>query len=240
MVSATAVPVDGWPGYFVEPTGRLFRVRADGSEFEPKQQILAGYVYITLSSPSKRRPVRLNRIVATAFKGRPPFDRAEARHLDGDKLNNCDSNIAWGTAKDNADDRERHGRTSRGEESGLAKLSDLDVQKIRKAVRLGATGDAIAEMFHISGVNVSLIVRRETWAHVADVDVELGFDPKSLAKRVARGSAHKLSKLTKEDVFDIRRRAESGEKRACLAEEFGVSWTHINRIVRNEVWPSME
>lgn len=40
--------------------------------------------------------------------GLAPVENAETRHLDGDKVNNKPENLAWGTAKENALDRERH------------------------------------------------------------------------------------------------------------------------------------
>lgn len=44
--------------------------------------------------------------------------RQEVRHLDGDKRNTAPSNLVWGTARENAADRERHGRTARGLRNG--------------------------------------------------------------------------------------------------------------------------
>jgi len=43
-----------------------------------------------------------------AFHGEKP-DGYEARHLDGDKLNNHPSNLAWGTHSENECDKMKHG-----------------------------------------------------------------------------------------------------------------------------------
>ncbi len=52
--------------------------------------------------------------VARKYLPERPSLKHQIRHLDGNKMNNSYLNLAWGTAKDNADDRERHGRTVRG------------------------------------------------------------------------------------------------------------------------------
>ena len=56
----------------------------------------------------------MHRIVALAFAGPQPAARVEVRHLNGNRHDNRALNLAWGTAKENAMDREQHGRTSRG------------------------------------------------------------------------------------------------------------------------------
>ena len=72
------------------------------------------YPCVMLRYAGKRKRVAVHRMVALNFIGLPPFAGAEVRHLDGDHSNPRWDNLAWGTAKDNADDREQHGRTARG------------------------------------------------------------------------------------------------------------------------------
>lgn len=74
-----------------------------------------GYLKVRLVVKGKRRNIKVHRLVALAFLGAPPSPFHEVRHIDGNRLNNHAENLAWGTSKENADDRERHGRTSRGE-----------------------------------------------------------------------------------------------------------------------------
>lgn len=46
----------------------------------------------------------VHQVVCLTFHGPPPFEGALVRHLDNDASNNAAENLAWGTAKDNADD----------------------------------------------------------------------------------------------------------------------------------------
>jgi len=79
-----------------------------------------GYLVVRVNGALPGRRVRrwVHVLVATAFHGSRPSPEHEVRHLDGCKTNNRADNLAWGTAKENAMDRERHGRTRRGALNG--------------------------------------------------------------------------------------------------------------------------
>lgn len=72
-------------------------------------------------------------LVLGAFVGPCP-EGEEARHLDGMPGNNALANLCWGTPKANADDRTRHGRTPRGVDQHLARLTPIDVVAIRNEI----------------------------------------------------------------------------------------------------------
>lgn len=68
-----------------------------------------GYVILSIvPNNGKRRQWRLHQLVAAAFLGEKPAGY-ETRHLDGNKLNNRITNLAYGTASENGLDRVRHG-----------------------------------------------------------------------------------------------------------------------------------
>ena len=73
-----------------------------------------GYPCVRVVIKGKSKRIAVHKLVARAYLGPQPAPGYEVRHLDGNKLNSHAGNLAWGTPKDNADDRERHGRTSRG------------------------------------------------------------------------------------------------------------------------------
>lgn len=73
-----------------------------------------GYPSVRMLIEGKRVRKLVHRLVAKKFLSPRPTPQHQIRHLDGDKTNNAAENLAWGTAKENAADRERHGRTSRG------------------------------------------------------------------------------------------------------------------------------
>jgi len=51
-----------------------------------------------------------------------------------------------------------------------------------------------------------------------------------------RGEAVNTAKLTARDVLEIRRARANGTTYPSLAAQFGLSITHVGRIVRRENW----
>jgi hypothetical protein len=125
------------PGYEVTPDGRVFSVTHNWRGYGRREirQVPNGdgYPSVRLSIDGKRRHFAVHRLVALQFLPPRPSPEHEIRHLDGDKLNPHSLNLAWGTAKDNADDREHHGRTSRGRRHSEAIRSGLKARAIEKA-----------------------------------------------------------------------------------------------------------
>lgn len=67
-----------------------------------------GYLYVRLYRGGKSKSRSVHHLVLEAFVGPRP-EGSETRHLDGDPTNNRVSNLAWGTPKENAQDKKRHG-----------------------------------------------------------------------------------------------------------------------------------
>ena len=55
-------------------------------------------------------------------------------------------------------------------------------------------------------------------------------------RATVKGEMHGRSKVTIEDVQQIRRRVELGEMQIDLAKEFGLSFSALNHIVRRKNW----
>lgn len=106
------------PGYRVTADGKVFSTghnwRGYGEREMRPTPNSDGYPSVRLTVEGKRVRLAVHRLVAREYLPPRPSPEHEVRHLDGDKTNNTVENLAWGTAKENAEDRERHGRTSRG------------------------------------------------------------------------------------------------------------------------------
>ena len=117
------------PGYEVLPDGRVFSLasnwRGQGKRLMKQDLNRDGYPCVRLTIDGKRMRFKVHSLVAGNFLPRCPANHYEICHIDGNKENNRASNLRWGTRKDNAADRERHGRTSRGgKHSQAIKASD--------------------------------------------------------------------------------------------------------------------
>lgn len=63
--------------------------------------------------------------------------------------------------------RRTPGVLARGEAVGTSKLSAAEVREIRSEAARGEAGVSLAKRFGVTAANVSLIVRRKAWRHVA-------------------------------------------------------------------------
>ena len=112
------------PGYEITADGRVLSI-ASGWRGHARREMRQdlddhGYPSVRLTVAGKRIRVAVHRLVAANYLPPRPSPTHEIRHLDGNKMNNSAGNLAWGTRKENAEDRQRHGRTSRGAKHGAA------------------------------------------------------------------------------------------------------------------------
>ena len=167
------LPVPGYEGrYEVSDHGRVRSfVPARGRHIPHvlgRDSALWAYPRVTLTAANGKVSTRtIHQLVLEAFVGPKPAlgHAAHTRHLDGDVTNNRASNLRWGTAKENMEDRERHGNTARGARSGNSRLlSTSAVDEIRRRVVAGESQTAVARDFGICQPQVSLISRGLAWA----------------------------------------------------------------------------
>lgn len=120
-----------------------------------------GYPLVQLQGTMLSRRAKVHHLVAEAFIGPRPSGY-DVRHLDGNRANNCVSNLAYGTRRENMDDARQHG-TLAGENNGYSVLTREHVEEIRALVASGEKQRVVAERFSINQSNVSQIVSRKTW-----------------------------------------------------------------------------
>ena len=164
-----AATIVGFDEYEIGRDGSVWSLREWRGQRRRQLRPIAGrsgYLKVRLTEPDGRRVNRyVHRLVANAFLGPRPAG-AQLRHLNGDKTDNRAANLAWGTALDNAKDRNTHGTTANGERNGQAHLTESSVLWARSAALGGVTQREIAERLGVDQRTISRAIRRETWAHV--------------------------------------------------------------------------
>ena len=162
------VPVPGFAGLFVDNRGRVWSRRrnwgkAGSIRLLTQSTDREGYPSVYLKGYGK---MWIHRLIARAFLGPKPSGKREVRHLDGNKENNSPWNLAWGTAKENAQDRILHGRTLCGSRHHQAKLTEDDIREIRRLRGEGVSRNAIAKKYSLHPGTIASIVARRAWRHV--------------------------------------------------------------------------
>lgn len=130
----TAAAVSHTPGYRVAADGRVFSVAHNWRGYGERELVQLpntdGYLRVRMVINGHRKSYMVHTLVANAFLPARPSPLHEMRHLNGNRTDNRADNLAWGTRQDNADDRERHGRTSRGLKHAAAIKAGLAVAHV--------------------------------------------------------------------------------------------------------------
>lgn len=173
------LPVDGFNGiYEVSSFGRLKscarpkKTKGNGIAYLPERIRIPnvkreGYAFFSLYRESRYKLMYLHRIVAIAFIENP-LNLPQVNHIDGDKLNNCASNLEWVSASDNC----RHAIANdlyvqaKGESAGNAALTEADVLEIRRMASCGVMHKDIAEIYPVGRKAITKIVNRQRWKHI--------------------------------------------------------------------------
>lgn len=157
--------IPGLQGYFADAHGHVHSNRS-GLMRQLAERWHKGYLHVQVRLGSGRKTQRklpVHALVLQAWRGARP-DGQQCRHLDGDRSNNCPSNLKWGTAAENMADAVRHGTAiciRRGAAHPRTKLSVQAVSAIRTMASSRRQVDLAAE-FGCSQRHVSAIVRGES------------------------------------------------------------------------------
>lgn len=131
-----------------------------------------------------------------------------------------------GTDKDNSDDKMKKGRFKKvypqGEKNGNAKLTETQIKQIRARLATGETQSLIAADYGVSGTTISRINRAVRWGHAVSGVVN------------THNKAN--SKLTHDDVREIRRRYAAGEMQKDIRLDYGISEGSISEICSGKRW----
>lgn len=163
----------GFPNYEVSSLGRVRSAdmrcgaRNGGVAIrkgrELKQAVKAsGYRQVSVTAGGRVLSFLVHRLVAIAFLGEPEAGQ-QVRHLNGDKSDNRASNLAWGSAKENALDRADHGNTMRGERHPMRKLGAGDVRQIRLSP---IPNRELANIYGVTPNHIGAIRNRRVWRHL--------------------------------------------------------------------------
>jgi len=229
--------VPGWPDYSVGDDGSVWtsKLGAHGGwrRMSTPPSTVTGYPKVTLSQGNVQTDFSVHRLVLLAFVGKPPRSRMVCRHLNGDRADNRLSNLAWGTFKENEQDKADHGRRPVGAQVYGSKLTDQVVIEVRQRYAEGKTIDSLCAQYGLSRVSMIHAIHGNTWSHIPLPDYRGRVGPKG---KPADGEGHHSAKLTAEKVIRIREQRAAGLSERAIAESMQVSRTCISHIVHRRTW----
>ena len=114
------------------------------------------------------RNIGAHRLSCTLAHGKPASPELEAAHNCGRRLCVNPHHLRWDTAVGNQADRLAHGTHNRGERQGRSKLTESDVNEIRRLSVDGVPQRVLAGRFGVSQVTISDVKRRHSWGWLAN------------------------------------------------------------------------
>lgn len=92
--------IHGFDKYRISDCGKVYNSKSERF-LKLKQDKHTGYLYVTLYKAGRQISLRIHRLVFDAFGGLIPSNMV-VNHIDGNKQNNCISNLEITTHKENA------------------------------------------------------------------------------------------------------------------------------------------
>lgn len=114
-----------------------------------------------------QKGMTLHRLVALVFIPNPE-NLPQVNHKDGNKMNNCVTNLEWCTGEENMQHAKENDLRGdfKGSKNGRHKLTEDDVREIRHMHELGMYNVDIAADYGVSPSAIDFIIQGKTWTHV--------------------------------------------------------------------------
>lgn len=169
--------VKNYEGYYeVSDTGLLRSVRrlitrSNGRSYYAPSVVLktfisktANYQMVQLSKHNIPKKFMVHRLVAQAFLELDINSDMEVNHIDGNRYNNCVTNLEVITHQQNIDHSIRMGlKNDYGEKSSNAKLTNQQAKEIREAWKQGMMQKDLAKKYGVSKQTICRIVNNKVY-----------------------------------------------------------------------------
>lgn len=162
-----------YPAYRISNLGRIqtrwkmggyyngYKVKDEWKDLKPYIESDGGYPSVCLSSGTIKKRYRIHNLVAKAFLGKQPKNKPIVRHIDSNPLNNCVTNLVYGTYYENEQDKIDNGTWNT--RYGGAKITPLQVKEIRLKLGEGKTQESLATEYGVSRATINRIFNNKIW-----------------------------------------------------------------------------
>lgn len=110
------------------------------------------------------KAIGVQRLVCLAFHGVPKPGQDNACHRDGNRKNNREDNLYWGSHSQNHHDKIAHGTMARGSKQGQSVLNETSVLEIKRRLADGEQGAVLAGEFGVARSTISAIRSGKNWS----------------------------------------------------------------------------
>lgn len=154
--------VKGFENYLVSSLGNVKTINGKLKKvvYDSKND----YGYVELWKNNKGKKFRIHRLVAETFIPNT-LGKEQVNHIDGDKKNNCVSNLEWVTPKENIRHAIENDLSSikYGSKNLASKLKEEDVKYIRENARINKSVKELSEIYNVSTTTIYNIINYKKW-----------------------------------------------------------------------------
>lgn len=157
-------PIPGATRYLITKRGEVYSTCWNSlKKLKPKNN--KGYYCVRLKTEEGNKDRYIHLLMLEVFVEKRPIgkEKYQARHLNGNSLDNRIENLKWGTVTENMRDKNLHGTSYRGEKHYRSKLTEQQVLYIRKIVNKDNYSD-IAKEYNVDKYAIRAIMIKRTWA----------------------------------------------------------------------------
>lgn len=163
-------PIEFAEGYFVSDLGRIKSIKKNRELILKLSHTKDGYVKCGITIQGSSCRFRVNRLVANAFIPNPE-NKPTVNHKDGNKDNNCASNLEWMTRSEQMKHAYKLGlkKPMRGTSHSMSRLTEEDVKWIRqhyKARDKECGMIALSKRFNVSCCCIKRAVKAITYSDI--------------------------------------------------------------------------
>ena len=121
-----------------------------------------GYAFVVMRKPmgTGAEKIFVHRLVMEVFVGECP-EEMSVDHIDRVRTNNTLANLRYATKAEQTENRDLSGIS--GENSRFSKLTQANVDEIRKMIEMGFGDDVIASRFNVSSSAIRNIKTGKSW-----------------------------------------------------------------------------
>lgn len=165
-------PIPGYNGmYEVSSCGKIRSHHKYHNKDKPPRILKTNlntwrYESVRLQMGGVKRTHTVHVLVCEAFNGKRPTPKHQVCHIDGSRTNNDYRNLMWGTRSENERQKHWHGTVPIGENNPRSKLTEKQVQEIRKLALKGISYVQLGIKYGVHQSNVACIVKKKSWCHI--------------------------------------------------------------------------
>lgn len=149
--------------YYITDDGRVWSERTQ--KYLSFQYDKNGYVKVQMrSTDNKSHRYSIHRLVLENFKPIEGMENLQVNHIDGNKTNNCLSNLEWTTCKENV--RHAINNNLRAAVNGSAKLTPEQVIEIYRRANNGETNIKLGKEYNVHPDQIGRIKNKKSWKNL--------------------------------------------------------------------------